>query len=189
MMYGKIIKLPTDEFYFFTFVTESGILKYNAVIKEYVYLEDFNFMIVQLQSEIEKVQRREFLRFDCVIPLKFAELPQFLSDDENLQSFLEGTAMDLSEGGIRFLSNENIDVGQKLRFIITLNYDFVTVLGNILHKQEYPKSNFKYQYRAQFFDLQKEDKDKIINYIFFEQRFKARKDRENLFEEVSDYDY
>ncbi len=178
MMYGKIIKLPIDEEYSFTFITETGVFKYNTVIKEYVYLDDFNFMVVEVKSEIEKVQRREFFRFDCVLPLKFIRF----SEDENQKEdcFLEGTIKDLGEGGLRFLSNENIEVGEKIKFFITLNYENAIVKGDILHKQEYPKSNFKYQYRAKFFGLNESEKDKILKYIFFEQRFKARKDREAI---------
>ncbi len=178
MMYGKIIKLPVEEEYAFHFVTETGILKYNAVIKEYVYMDDFNFMIIEIKSEIEKVQRREFFRFDCVLPLKFIKISDDEDKAEQDADFLEGTIKDLGEGGIRFLSNEDIEVGEKCKFFITLNYECAVVKGDILHKQEYPKSNFKYQYRTQFFDLSKEEKDKILKYIFFEQRFKARKDRE-----------
>jgi len=177
MMYGKIIKLPVDEKYLFTFVTEKGMLKYNATIKEYVYMNDFNFMVIEIKSEIEKVQRREFFRFDCVIPFKFTEFSNGEGRDNPL---LEGTTQDLGEGGIRFLSNENIDIGDKLKFFITLNYDRAVLSGTVLHKQEYPKSNFKFQYRVQFFDLLQEEKDKILKYIFFEQRFKARKDREEI---------
>ena len=177
MMYGKIIKLPIDEEYSFTFVTENGILKYNALIKEYVYMDDFNFMIIEVKSEIERVQRREFFRFECVLPLKFTEV---LDGEENDKSLSDGTIQDLGEGGIRFLSNEDIEVGDRLKFFITLNYDRAGAIGDILHKQEYPKSNFKFQYRVQFFDLQQQERDRILKYIFFEQRFKARKDREEV---------
>ena len=177
MMYGKIIKLPVDEEYSFSFVTETGILKYNAIIKEYVYLDDFNFMVVEVKDELEKVQRREFFRFDCVLPLKFIKLSDDLTEESN-EGFFEGTVKDLGEGGIRFLSNEELKIGDKVKFLITLNYKCAVASGEIMHKQEYPKSNFKYQYRTQFFDLNAEEREKIIDYIFFEQRFKARKDRE-----------
>lgn len=177
MMYGKIIKLPVNEEFSFTFVTEKGILKYNAVIKEYVYMNDFNFMVIEIKSEVERIQRREFFRFACVLPLEFIELSDGAESDKPL---FQGTVQDLGEGGIRFLSNENIEVGDKLKFFITLNYDRAVAKGNILHKQEYPKSNFKFQYRVQFLDLQQQEKDKILKYIFFEQRFKARKDREEI---------
>lgn len=179
MVYGKIIKLPVDEEYIFTFITEAGIIKCSAVIKEYVYINDFNFMIVQINSEIERIQRREFFRFDCVLPLKFILFSEDDSSDEE-NCFLEGSVKDISEGGIRFLSNEDIEVGEKIKFFITLNYECAIVKGVILHKQEYPKSNFKFQYRTQFFDLDAEEKDKILKYIFFEQRFKARMDRESI---------
>ncbi len=179
MMYGKIIKLPVDEEYTFTFITEMGIIKYSVVIKEYVYMNDFNFMIVQTISEIEKIQRREFFRFDCVLPLRFLIFSEENSDAEE-NCFFEGLVKDLGEGGIRFLSNADVDLGENIKFFITLNYECAIVKGSILHKQEYPKSNFKYQYRTRFFDLDKDEKDKILKYIFFEQRFKARKDREFL---------
>ncbi len=179
MMYGKIIKLPIDKEYLFTFFTEAGILKYNASIKEYVYMDDFNFMIIEVNSEIEKVQRREYFRFDCVLPLKFIRISDSVYYEKE-DYFFEGTVKDLGEGGIRFISNENIEIGEKIKFFITLNYECAIVNGNILHKQEYPKSNFKYQYRTQFFDINEEEKNKILKYIFFEQRFKARKDREDI---------
>lgn len=175
MMYGKIIKLPVGKEYLFAFVTEEGIIKYQALISDYIYEDDFNFMLVEIVSEIEKIQRREFFRFDCVLPLKFTT-----SGNETENSFFEGTVRDLGEGGIRFLSNAEVDVDSKIEFFITLNSEQASSNGVILQRQEYPKSDFKYQYRAQFQDLNDSEKDKILKYIFLEQRFKARKDRKTI---------
>ncbi len=178
MMYGKIIRLPAGNEYLFVFVTETGMIKYQAVISDYIYEDDFNFMLVEIVSEIEKIQRREFFRFDCVLPLRFINTDH--EGKEKDDCFFEGTVRDLGEGGIKFLSNAEIEVDSKIKFFITLNFECAASTGIILQRQEYPKSDFKYQYRAQFQDLNDDEKDKILKYIFFEQRFKARKDRETF---------
>ncbi|MDR2904150.1 MAG: flagellar brake protein, partial [Clostridiales bacterium] len=76
--YGQIVKLSLKERYSLLFFTERGMIRFDAEIMGYSKEQDLHFMTVKLLSEGERIQRREFFRFNCLLPIKFA----VIHDDE-----------------------------------------------------------------------------------------------------------
>lgn len=174
--YGQLVKLSLREKYSMLFFTEKGMVRFDSEIISYTKENEFNFMQVRLISEGERIQRREFFRFSCLLPMKFAKIDGEI--DENIitnKPIVDGIIKDLGGGGIRFVSNESIEEGKKIKSIIMLGDECLVVLGKVLHKQFFPKSNFKYQYRIEFFGMQEAEQEKVIQYIFNEQRKTMRK--------------
>ncbi len=164
--YGKIIKLPLVENYVITVYTDGGMILFNARIESYTKEEQFNVMIMNLTSGGEKKQRRGFFRFDCLLPIQFT----YLNEDGVESSAVQGIAKDISGGGIRFVSNEDVPDKVNFKVVIMLNDDFLITVGKILVKQTFPKSNYRFQYKAQFTNMNAEEQEKIVKYIFDEQR-------------------
>ncbi len=165
--YGKIIKLPTGEEYEITVYTDSGMILFDANIDSYTKEDGFNYMVMNLLTAGEKKQRRDFFRFDCLLPLQFTYY-----DADNVESGkCQGIVKDIGGGGLRFVSNEDLPEGKhKFKGIVMLKDDFVITTGDILFKQVFPKSNYKFQYRVKFSGLTQDEREKIIKYIFDEQR-------------------
>lgn len=177
--YGKLVKLPVNEIYTFVFITDKRMFKYNGKITKYININKFNFMIIELLSEGEKIQRREFFRFNCMLPLKFQKLEQEETiDSDKDTTLLKGIIKDIGGGGIRFLSDESLKEGDKIKCLIKLKDDYIIVLGKLLYKEKFPRSVYVYQYRIKFINIKQEDQEKIIRFIFEEQRRLARKLRE-----------
>lgn len=178
--YGRIIKLKINEIYSMLFFTDKGMYKYDVKVLRHVNEGDFNFMLVELVNEGIKIQRREFYRFNCILPFKFEKLDD---EKENIVNYnkdrdiiiSKGIIKDISAGGIRFISNESVEVNDYIKSLIVLKESYILILGKVLYKQEFPKSDYKYQYRVAFIDIQDSEKDFIIRYIFEEQRRIARK--------------
>lgn len=174
--YGNIVKLPMQYDYKMMFYTEKGMFKYTARIIKYISQGNFNFMLVELSSDAEKFQRREFFRYECIIEFKFDKL----FEDETSIKFdadtilATGIIKDISAGGIRFLADETVGSGSIVKCNIPLKYDRLICAAKIIAVQNFPKSNYKYQYRAEFVDLKETDKDIIVKYIFEEQRKKMK---------------
>lgn len=177
--YGKLVKLPLETMYAFVFITEKGRYKFKAKIVKYITKDSFYFMVVQLCSLGERLQRREFFRYECILPFKF----DFLKADETELNYtvskegfsFDGVIKDLGGGGIRFLSNHDLTVNKKIKCLMVFENEYVICVGNVIHKQNYPKSNYRYQYRVQFINISSTDKDMIVRYIFNEQLKNARK--------------
>lgn len=173
--YGNLVKLPFSLKYSMIFYTDKGMYKYEAEILKYVNIENFNFMVVKLLSEGERTQRREFFRFSCLLPFKFEKLSNGKDEDEKDEIVLsKGIIKDIGGGGIRFVSNEELFIGDKIKCLIVLDNNYIIVVGSILHKQFYPKTSYSFQYRVEFINIKESDKDLIIKYIFEAQRRAVR---------------
>lgn len=169
--YGQLVRLSMKEQYSMLFFTERGLTSFDAKIIGYSRECDLQFMTVRLLSEGERIQRREFFRFDCLLPIKFSLIGQAKKEEESDDvKFSDGVIKDIGGGGIRFASNESVEEKERLKCVIMLKDDCFVLIGKILYKQYYPESAYKYQYRAQFVGILASEQEKIVQYIFSEQR-------------------
>lgn len=180
--YGTLVKLSDDAEYNFLFITEKGMFRYSGNVVKYISKEKFNFILIKLFGEPKKIQRREFFRFECILPFRFEPLSstetaeRFSMDKDIILS--KGIVKDIGGGGIRFISNEVLKESTKIKCLLPITEEPIITLGRIIQKQAYPKSNYKYQYRVEFIYISEKDKESIIKFIFDEQRKVARRSRE-----------
>ncbi len=172
--YGQVIKLPIGEHYFFLFFTEKGMIRFDAAVLELFKEDGFHLMKIKLTTPGEKMQRREFFRFTCLLPLKFSAISENPSDttDSGMQ---EGIIKDVGGGGIRFVANELLEEGQKIKCLILLNEDYYIIIAKVLHRQHFPKAIYKFQYRAVFIGILPDEQERIVQFIFTEQRKNLQK--------------
>lgn len=167
--YGQIVRIPVGDMYSCLFITDKGMIRFDTAIQEIIKEDGFNLMKIKLLSEGEKMQRREFFRFTCLLPLKYTVIND-AGGQETPQAMHEGIIKDVGGGGIRFVSNEHIEEGAKIKCLILLNEDYFIIIGMVLHRQSFPKSVYKYQYRAAFIDILPNEQERIVQFIFSEQR-------------------
>jgi len=180
--YGQLVKLSTTEAYSMLFFTEKGMIDFRGEIIGYKKDKEFNFMIVRLVSGGERLQRREYFRYTCLLPLKFGVVaPNKPAPEDGAEAdpepLSDGIIKDLGGGGVRFVTNESVDEKATLQCVIMLGDQCVMLVGKILHKQFFPKSNYKFQYRIEFENTTFNEQEQIIQFIFKEQRKEAQKTR------------
>lgn len=167
----QFMHLPIEDAYIFTFYTDNCILKAGGVILEYFMEDSYDFMKIRLTSGFERVQRRNFFRLACVMPFKFTKEHgegAFRAKDRPLH---HGIIKDLGGGGIRFISNTDLVSEEMIECSIVLNRCMLSLEARVLDRQEIlePNSHYKYQYRAEFTDIDRSKQEHIVHYIFEEQ--------------------
>ncbi len=167
--YGKIIKLSNKEDYSFLFITDKTMTRFDSRILGYFKENNFILMKIKLTSKGERIQRREYFRFACLLPLKFSVISDDISIVDSKQMF-EAVIKDVSGGGIRFVSNHNVKKDTKIKCLLLFNSDYLITIAKVLNVQEFPKSVYKYEYRASFIGILPEEQDRIVQFIFEEQR-------------------
>jgi c-di-GMP-binding flagellar brake protein YcgR len=167
--YGKLVELSKDSSYRLLFFTEKGLLRFDGIIEDYMNEDGFALMIVHLVSEGEKIQRRDFFRFSCVLPVKFSMVDDEAMTDETA-TVCQGIVKDIGGGGICFLTNESMDEGKFIKCVIKLDSEVLVVIGEVLQKHFFPKSNYRYQYRIGFVGILPAEQEKIVQFIFNEQK-------------------
>ena len=85
-----------------------------------------------------------------------------------------GVILDLSGGGVRFVStfSETKGTVMEVRFEITIGEEteYMYSYGKLLRSEKNPNKNTLFDHRVEFWSLENEMREKIIRFIFEEQR-------------------
>lgn len=182
----KLILIPVDAEFLVSFYAQKGIYGCKMRVKERYKQEGLFVLVMEQLTELEKQQRREYYRFDCVIGMNTRQLTddEMASFNENPQFIMlpppEGKSVivDLSGGGMRFISADKYEPGHLIHCVFRLPVKeqikrFETMLMLIATKPV-PNNPNNTQYRGQFVELNSATREDIIKFIFEEQR-KSRK--------------
>ena len=124
---GKIILLSLGARYEMIFYTRKGLYRGVCQVTDR-YKEDNLFMVkVVLKSGLNKFQRREYFRLECILGMQAyelereeaqkldeAHLKERLKDPEILMTESKAVIVDISGGGIRFISEKKYEEGDCL---------------------------------------------------------------------------
>lgn len=184
---GRVILLPLDLRYEFAFYTATGIYKSEGQIKERYKTENRYMLRIVLNTPLSKFQRREYYRMECVLDMTYFILDREQAQMEDAQSILEefseaelmekqrqGTIVDISGGGIRFVSEEKNEAESRVLIQMKLKSDQeekqYCLIGRILQSVRARTAELRYENRVQFVIKDSKIREEIIRYIFLEER-------------------
>jgi c-di-GMP-binding flagellar brake protein YcgR len=157
---GQIVPIQINGRCVVTIYGSRGLFQCKVKVVDRIIKGTMRFLLVERISEYEKVQRREFFRLKSVIPFRFKK-------DE---IWNEGIIKDISGGGIRFITNTDLDSNNEILCEIPLEEQLLSIPGIILLKEYINLELYQYQYRIQFTQLKRMQREAIIQYIFQQQR-------------------
>ncbi|MDY2590937.1 MAG: flagellar brake protein [Agathobacter sp.] len=173
--------------------TKRGLYECFGIVKNRCKKENILSLIIEIKTSPQKFQRREFYRIECSIDMQyysisqevaklettealFAEIQNFEYIDKEKKSIIQ----DISGGGIRFTSDEQLERDSFLLAIIRLTNEKIDntfylvckiISSNIIeHMQD------KYTNRAKFIFKDIKDRETIVRYVFEEERRIRRKE-------------
>ena len=129
-------------------------------------------------KDFKRIQRRENIRVRFTKEIYYVKNEQMLEMDinpsnmdhmfEKLEKHLkEGMMLDLSAGGLKLSTRENIDLGDKLMFVLSFIDEKMILKGKVVHKEInlVPKKTV-YMYGIKFLNIREGDEEKIIKHLF-----------------------
>lgn len=185
----KLILLPVDGEYRFCFYTNKGLYQCFIRITDRYKSSNIYLLLCEMTSPIEKYQRREYYRYACTLPIKTRDLmdeERKAVEENKFRMWIglpmaKGHIVDISGGGIRFVTSVRYDVGIQIVLCFSLNihgrempYELV---GKILSRRENEVRRGEFEYRVMFDVVDNRQREEIIRYIFEEERKSRRKDR------------
>ncbi|MDR2167786.1 MAG: PilZ domain-containing protein [Clostridiales bacterium] len=177
----KILNMLPNKEYEVTAYIDQAMMVFKGFFEGYAKKDDDYFVALRLSAEGYKIQRREFFRFSCNISLTFTvidfeegDLAAEILHAAGMVDIHEGVAKDIGGGGLRFMSDSDLNLEHLIQTTVQLGDATLVTKGRILEKQYLPKAVLKYQYRVLFTDITKAQQEEIAKYIFVEQR-KQRK--------------
>ncbi|MCH5274795.1 MAG: flagellar brake protein [Lachnospiraceae bacterium] len=178
----KLILLPVDGEYDMVIYGQQPYQCFVRIIDRYksnnVYI-----LVVELTSNLRKFQRRNYYRFSCALEMQSRALmeEEIKAVEQNSSYFLtpglplkHSIIVDISGGGLRFISNQRYEPGS----LIYCNYQLVSsgktkeceVVGKILSAKELENKSDNFEHRVEYVNLDVDDREQIIKYIFEEER-------------------
>ena len=122
----KLILLPVDGEYDVIFYSKTGLFQCMARVIDRYKRSNVYILVIELISNLRKYQRREYYRFSCALDVNTRVLAdEEIKAAEHHQKYLvpglplkRSIIVDISGGGIRFISNFEYEKGS----LIYCNY-------------------------------------------------------------------
>lgn len=178
----RMIVLSVGEEYELYFYAGKGIYTCTAEVTSRRNDSGIAVAVLEPLTELSRHQRREYFRYDCVIGMTARPLgpdeTRLYETHKELDPLRDpqdkGVIVDLSGGGIRFVSAENYTVGSLIhcRFILPIKGQMNTYneVLRILAEDTVANNPSNREYRGQFLGMVNGDREDIIRYIFDEER-------------------
>ena len=121
-------------------------------------------------SEEEKIQRRYFFRFNCVRDLDYRVFADRETKEEERGDYLKGITKDISGGGICLCSDIKPEIGWYVEGKLLLNQDILFIGRVVRVINVHDRGKYIYEIGIEFVDITNMNRERIIGYIFEEQR-------------------
>lgn len=200
IMKGRIIPLSIGDKYMISFYTNKGLFQCKSIITDRFKNNNIYIHEIQFLSELEKYQRRQYYRLDCIIDFTYhiiTELETILTKQIQLSNFQNemeknncintldeykniwqnGTIIDISGGGARFNSNHLFEQVDGILMNIDLEATRLVLNAKVISSNKMIHRQGYYEHRVKFINISKEDREAIIKFIFEEDRRKRRKEK------------
>lgn len=178
---SKLVLLPRNITGSLVVYTSNGLYQCDVKVGERYKTGNIYLQVLELISGIKKYQRREYYRYSCTIPV----FSRCLSEEEKehlvwdeTQKGMEGTTLDIGGGGIRYLVNEEIPVGEMIVCYLQLEIKNaiheIQAMGRVLSVKAV-KDTKMFEIRVQFEKISNAAREQIIHYIFEDERKRRKK--------------
>lgn len=194
---GITIIPEAGDSYNLCFYTKHGLYQCSCTIIRII--KDNNIVLVEVKvtSDLEKFQRRQYYRLECIYEIKYHPISydeellankikedDFMSDTyreeckkrlEEMQAvWLNASITDISGGGTKFTSSHMHKEGDKLRINLDIEvarkHTKMNLGAVIISSSKLFNRYGVYENRAEFTDISKKDREELIRFVFEQER-------------------
>jgi c-di-GMP-binding flagellar brake protein YcgR len=201
--YGKTILLQAGESYNLCFYTMKGLYQCNCVLLN--NSKDNNTVIstVRIITNLEKFQRRQYFRLECLLDIEYRVITkeeerleqnlvsgEYKNEEERIEiekklksfdlTWNKAVMTDLSGGGARFNSMQQLNLEDKLRikfaYVYTGDKKNMLLNAHVISTDKILTKSGAYEHRVEFIDIKQKDREALIKYIFEQERKRRKND-------------
>ncbi len=152
----------------YLFCNANQIYMIKGYVTDRLIIDDIAMLDIKVTREPERIQRRQYYRFDCNIPVCFYE-PKDDGSDEFDE--IEGYSLDISGGGISAVTDKMLPADRKMAGKILLDDYTLSFTGKIVRcNKKIINEEIKYVSSVSFVDIEYKEREKIVSFIFSQQR-------------------
>ena len=168
---GKKIRLSFhDEKY--------GLMYFDGVVSSREKKDNIVLLNVKVNSKIEKMQRRNYFRLDCLLDVQY-EIAESAETGQPVKKTCtkKAIAKNISGSGACIVTDDKILKNAEFNLRIFLNPDsYITTQCIVMRSSTLRESSItKYELGLYFKEISSKDQDMLIKYIFDQQRLQLKK--------------
>lgn len=179
---GRVIPLAVHDKYELVIYAKNGLYTCDIIILERFKTGNMFYMDVAVYSDLHKIQRREFYRFAYRTNVEFRPVTETLAlgeesvekEPQSQTDWKSAVMLDLSGGGTRIVSAYELEKGSYIQLRFQIRSDAGTELlvlyGNIVRRLTMENNPQLKDYRIEFKSIDTHMQEKIIHFIFEEER-------------------
>ncbi|MBQ3600325.1 MAG: flagellar brake protein [Lachnospiraceae bacterium] len=199
---GRIVPLTVGDFYEVCFYTSNGLYQSSVEIVDRYKEDNIYLMIAEFTSDLEKCQRRQYYRLEHIIDINYRD---YSKEEEILERRLKvndfaneearascikilnevrskwhmATITDISGGGVRFNTSREHKIGSLLYMNIPIVQNGISRMfelkGEVVSSNVLAKRTDYYETRIKFVDIDRDEREEIVKFIFAQERKMLRK--------------
>lgn len=172
---GKPVVLSLGQKVKINFFRERGQFYFFAEVIDRPKSGSVHLIRLKQVSQIHRLQRRNFYRLKINMPVFFRTIEE--DSPQNEAHYLKAYTVDISGGGVRILTNHELKLGQRVECVIPIEEkQKLTVEGLVIRITASLDEGYKYDVGIKFTEILEAKRDKIIQFIFEQQRKFRNKD-------------
>lgn len=169
MLKGQPVPLGIGQTVRINFFRDRGRFSFEAKVIERQSTEAVRLIRLKQISPMHRLQRRNFYRLKINLPVLFRLIEQDSEPDR--QGYIKAYTADISGGGLRLLTNEDLKPGQQVECRISIeDSNFLELKGLVVRVATCVEGNYKFEVGVKFIDILESERDKLIQFIFQQQR-------------------
>ena len=166
--HGEVVPLRQGTKMKLTFWDEAATYSFEGKIKKRIAVP-VPMLILELPDAVSKTQRRNYVRVPALYPVSFRSVTK-----EGLSDFQSGTMLDLSGGGMRFLTKERVENRSLLYVLLSLPKGEINTPVRVCRSDKGENSKH-FTVSVEFHDISERERDQIIRCVFDIQRAMRKK--------------
>lgn len=158
----------------YSFYKSNQIYLIKGVVTNRLIINDIAFLDIRVTENIKRIQRRQFFRFDCTVPVILYDKSK--EDAPQQTAGIAGHTIDLSGGGLSVITDIALEKDGEIQGNIDLTEHQISFTGKVLRcNKKIINDELKYISSISFRDIGFKDREKIVGYIFSQQRILLKK--------------
>jgi c-di-GMP-binding flagellar brake protein YcgR len=160
----------------YLFYKSNQIYKVSGYVVDRLIVDDIALLDLKATEKIQKIQRRQFYRFKCSVPVTFDVLQS--KDLEEVSEEIFGHTIDLSGGGLSTLTGKPLWENNYLQGKLELeDGNFIDFNGKVIRCiKKIVNDELKYISSIVFTDIDYKKRERIVGFIFNQQRLLLKKE-------------
>jgi c-di-GMP-binding flagellar brake protein YcgR len=169
------------------FFTKGGMYTTTATVTKRYRKDNFYMLTMYLTGALVKFQRREYYRVSYLSEVEYQIIDMGIARSDSIQEVeyqieqekgqfpvKRARSLDVSGGGMRFSTGDILEENTYvfMRFSLTsgiIDEDF-SMVGQVISSEKHPKEKDLYTNRLQFLFKDLRDREKIVRFVFEEER-------------------